>query len=89
MTDYKRTEVTTTRVQFHVDAPFPDGANWSDVMNMIRLVHQELWSAGIVTQDRDAPDNVVRLMADDNEIIVSYEKRVINGHPQGQRVEAR
>lgn len=88
MTDYKRTEVTTTRVQFHVDAPFPDGANWSDVMNMIRLVHQELWSAGTVTQDRDAPDNEVRLAAGDGEIIVSYEKRVINGHPQGQRVEA-
>lgn len=88
MDDFRRTEVTTTHVNVHVPAPFPDGANWADIMKAIRIVHQELWTAGAVTRDRDAPDDLVKLAAADDEIIVSYEKRVINGHPQSQRVGA-
>lgn len=74
MATYGRREVTTTRVEFPVPAEPPYGACWAEVMKAIRAAHQELWTAGLVPENQDAPDDLIKVTVSDDEVIVYYER---------------
>lgn len=70
MSTYSRHERTTTRVEFHVPADPPYGASWAELMKAIRAAHIELWQAGRIPEDTDAPDDAIRIQPGDDELIV-------------------
>jgi hypothetical protein len=73
MAEYTRRERVIRRVEFHVPTSPPFGAVWAEVMKAIRAAHVELWNAGIVPRDTDAPDDRILLLSGDDDVIVYVE----------------
>lgn len=74
MIDFDREEETVTTVKFVIPESPGFGICWSDVWKVIRIAHQELWDSGRFPQGQDVPDDVIRLQAGDDSIVVSYQK---------------
>lgn len=72
MATYTSRMVTSTRHEFVVPADRPWGACWAEVMKAIRAAHAELWDKGLVEQDKDAADNVIRILPGDEDVVVFY-----------------
>ena len=70
MSDYSRREVTTTRVEFSVQAPHRGSGEanyWHGLCDALDAVKRELGPK------RAAYDDAVRVEARDGEIVLSYE----------------
>lgn len=78
MDTYERQVVQTTRVEFHVPAPPPWAATWTEVIKATRAAHAELWEAGDVPHGQDAADDQIRIEPRDDVIVVSYERTTTN-----------
>jgi hypothetical protein len=63
MASYTRMEVTTTRVEYVLDSP----TNWAEVDKAFAACKNELGP------DRARWDDVVRVEARDEEVVISYE----------------
>lgn len=76
MATYERREVVTTRVEYAVPAPWPQGATWVEFMKAIHAAHAELHEHDPkrYPPGRDVPDDAIWVRAADDEVIVSYER---------------
>lgn len=71
MPDYSRREVTTTRVEFMVEAPHigsGEARYWHGLRDALLAIENELGP------DRARYDDAVRVEARDGEIVLSYER---------------
>lgn len=75
MATYDRRELHITRVEYHVPAPAPWGANWTQVMGAIHAIVAELHEAGELPEAAEPADNVIAIAPGDDSVIVSYELR--------------
>lgn len=73
MATYERREVTTRVVEFIVPAEHPHGACWVELMKAISAAHQELITAGRIKQGDDAPDDMIRILPGDADVVVQYQ----------------
>lgn len=73
MATYKRFEVTTRRVEFHVPTHEPWGACWVEVQKAMTAAISEMRDAGLLGPDEQPHDELIRLHAADEAIIVAYE----------------
>jgi hypothetical protein len=71
--NYERREVTTRAVEFIVPAQQPYGACWVELYKAVAAAHQELVAAGRIRKGEDAPDDLIRLLPGDEDIVVRYE----------------
>lgn len=71
MATYSRREHTTRHVEYTVPSR-GDGAAWVEVMKAIRESHQQLAAMGLIPDaDRDAPDDMIRVTGDGEDVIVA------------------
>lgn len=73
MATYERREVTTRVVEYVVPAEHPYGACWVEVYKAVSAAHQELVAAGRIKQGDDAPDDMIRILPGDADVVVQYE----------------
>jgi len=73
MATYERREVTTRVVEFIVPAEHPYGACWVEVCKAVSAAHQELVAAGRIKQGDDAPDDMIRILPGDSDVVVQFE----------------
>jgi hypothetical protein len=73
MVSYERREVTTRVVEFIVPAEHPYGACWVELYKAVSAAHQELVAAGRIKEGADAPDDMIRLLPGDADIVVQYQ----------------
>ncbi len=73
MATYSRRERITRTVEFPVPAEPPYGACWAEVWKAFNAARQELVAAGLLEKDVMPPDDVIRILAGDDEVIVCYE----------------
>ena len=76
MATYSRRERITRTVEFAVPAE-GGGACWVEVTRAVMAAHEELAELGRIDrridgEPRDAPDDMIRIRPDGEEIIVSY-----------------
>jgi hypothetical protein len=69
---YSRREVTTHRAEYTVPDR-GDGAPWAEVMKAVRAAHQELVALGRIRDGKDAPDNMITIGGDGEDVIVAFE----------------
>ena len=70
MATYERTELHTTRVEFHVPAPPPWGATWVEVAKAVSAARAELEAA-----EDSVHDDSISVAPGEDSVIVSYERR--------------
>lgn len=75
MADFERRERTVTTVEYVIPAG-PLGACWNQVQQAIDAAIREWRREEGVGLQRIPPDNVIRVFAHADEIIVSFEKEV-------------
>lgn len=75
MATYERRVLTVERVEFHVPAEPPWGADWTQVWRAVAEIHAELREAGELQEGQDAADDRIAMEPRDNVIVVSYERR--------------
>lgn len=76
MATYSRTEMHTTRVEFHIPAGAPRGAAWAEVMTAINAAIAELRAAGELRPDEEvAADTISVAPHNEDVVVVSYELR--------------
>lgn len=73
MAGYSRREVYTTRVEFLVPAPWPEGACWVEVQKAISAAIQELRDTGRLGPDATPSDDAIRIRPGDEDVAVFYE----------------
>lgn len=73
MATYERREVTTHVVEFIVPAEHPYGACWVEVYKAVSAAHHELVAAGRIKQGSDAPDDMIRILPGNADVVVQYE----------------
>jgi hypothetical protein len=78
MAEYTRRERTRTMVEFAIPAQLPYGAAWVELTKAIRAAHSELWDAGQVERERDAPDDAILILPGDDEIVVYYTREELS-----------
>lgn len=76
MATYDRRRLEITRIEFHVPAPAPWGAAWTEVMKAIHAAVAELHESGELPEAAEPADNVIAIAPGDDEVIVSYEIHV-------------
>lgn len=72
MATYDRRVVVTRRVEFAVPTN-THGAAWAEVMKAIHAARHELVTAGKVAEDAEPSDDQIRLLTDDEAVIVAIE----------------
>lgn len=72
MATYSRRVRRTTRIEFVVPAPQPYGACWAEVSKAVGAIYAELREAGRLAPAQVPADDVIRVQAADDAIIVSY-----------------
>lgn len=78
MSTIDRRTSTIERVEFVVPAKEPYGANWTEVYGAIRMAWQELENDGFVKPGREPADNQIQVLANDEAVIVYYERSTTN-----------
>lgn len=73
MATYSRRERITRTVEFPVPAEQPYGACWAEVWKAFNAARQELVVAGRLEKDVSPPDDMIRILPGDDEVIVCYE----------------
>lgn len=73
MATYERREVTTRVVEFVVPAEHPYGACWVELYKAVAAAHQELVEAGRIKAGSDAPDDMIRILPGDADVVVQYD----------------
>jgi hypothetical protein len=73
MATYDRRETTTRTVEFIVPAEHPYGACWVEVYKAVSAARQELVAAGRIKQGDDAPDDMIRILPGDSDVVVQFE----------------
>lgn len=74
MASYERRVVSTIRVEFVVPAGEPRGANWVEVMKAVSSAAVELRQLGLLGEDREPDDDMIRIRPEDDAVIVFYER---------------
>jgi hypothetical protein len=69
---YESRTVLSERHEFIVPATDPWGACWAEVMKAIRAAHSELWELGLVPEGKDASDDAIRIIPEDDGVVVFY-----------------
>ena len=72
MATYSRREVHTTRVEFIVPAPYPDGACWVEVYKAVAAATNEMRERGLIADVDEPADNELFVSPGDSEVIVAF-----------------
>ena len=75
MSTYDRRILEICRVEFHVPAAEPWGADWVEVSKAISAAHKELEELGAIPPHAEASADQIRIAPTDEAIVVSYELR--------------
>jgi len=71
-TSFRRERITRT-VEHVIPSSRPWGACWNEVSLAIRAATMELRAAGIIRDDQEPADDLIRVLPGDDEIVVFYE----------------
>lgn len=75
MADYSRRERTVTTVEYLVPTREPWGACWVEVMKAIHAATAELRELGRLGPTEEPADDMIRLHAGDEDIVVTFDRR--------------
>ncbi len=73
MATWSREESVTRTVRWRVPAERPWGACWNQVVQAINQAMGELRAAGRLGEFEEPSDDLIGVLADDDEVIVFYE----------------
>lgn len=73
MATYSRRERVTRRIEWVIPAPPPFGADWPQVFQAFQQAERELRAVGGLPDDREPPDDLIRFLTGDDEIVIYYE----------------
>lgn len=74
MATYDRWIRTIENVEYTIPADQPYGAAWVEVYKAVHAIHEELRAAGEIGVDEEAPDDRIRILPGEDEIVVFYER---------------